>query len=154
MKVPPSTGRLRNSLWAWAVCGAMAWAAIAAGETGEYLGPSALVVSSDAKTLYVANADARQVAWVDLSSGKVTRRVDVPAEPTGVVLSPDGAKLVVTCAAPRSTVVVIDTASGRVTATIPAGHTAIGPAITAAQRQVTLDDARAQRHRGGDHLGR
>jgi len=58
------------------------------------------------------------------------RRVDVPADPTGVALSPDGSKLVVTCAAPKSTVVVIDASSGKVTATIPAGHTARAPVIT------------------------
>jgi YVTN family beta-propeller protein len=101
-----------------------------AGRAGDYLGPCDLVASRDGKVLYVINADARQVAWVGLSSGKVVRRVDVPAEPTGLALSPDGARLVVTCAAPRSTVVVIDTVSGEVVAAIPAGHTACGPIIT------------------------
>ena len=54
----------------------------------------------------------------------------LPCEPTGVVLTPDGKQLIVTCAAPRSTVAVIDTAAANVTATIPAGHTAMGPAIS------------------------
>ena len=82
------------------------------------------------QTLYVANADARQVACVDLPTGQVTRRLDVPAEPTGLVLSPDGTKLIVTCAAPKSTVVVIDLLSCRMIAAIPAGHTATGAAVT------------------------
>jgi hypothetical protein len=56
----------------------------AAGEPGEYLGPCALVVSEDEKTLYVACADAHQVAWVRLPGGNVTRRVAVPAEPSGL----------------------------------------------------------------------
>jgi DNA-binding beta-propeller fold protein YncE len=68
--------------------------------------------------------------WVELPGGNVVRRVDVPAEPTGLALSPDGTRLVVTCAAPKSTVVVVDTASGDVTAAIAAGHTAMGPAIS------------------------
>ena len=41
------------------------------------------------------------VAWVDLPGGSVTRRVAVPAEPTGLVLTPDGTQLIVTCAAPQ-----------------------------------------------------
>jgi len=102
-----------------------------AGQPGEYLGPCALAVSKDAKTLYVACAGVREVAWVDLSNGEVTRRVPVPAEPTGLVLTPDGTKLVATCAAPESTVAVLDARSGDTVATIPAGHTATGPAIGA-----------------------
>ena len=114
----------------WAVWAAIVPVAVAAGETGEYLGPCAVVASKDGKTLYVANADARQLAVVGLPGGKLIRRIDVPAEPTDLVLSPDGTRLIVTCAAPKSTVVVIDTSSGKVAATIPAGHTATGAAIT------------------------
>lgn len=95
-----------------------------------YLGPCALAASKDGKTLVVANADARQVAWVELPAGKVTRRVSVPSEPTGIALTPDGTKLVVTCAAPKSTVVVLDAVSAQRLATFPAGHTAIGPAMS------------------------
>ena len=101
----------------------------AAPAAGEYLGPCALVVSKDARTLYVACADAHQVAWVDLPSGQIARRVAVPAEPTGLVLSPDGAKLMVACAAPKSTLVVLDAVSGNLITTIPAGHTAMSPVI-------------------------
>jgi YVTN family beta-propeller protein len=89
-----------------------------------------LAASRDAKTLFVACADARQVAWVELSTGKIARRVDMPAEPTGLLSSPDGTKLVVICAAPKSTVAVIDPLSGRTIAAIPAGHTATGAAVT------------------------
>ena len=112
------------------VLGVLIAAPMAAGQTGGYLGPCALVASRDAKTLFVACADARQVAWVELSTGKISRQVDVPGEPTGLVLSPDGTKLFVTCAAPKSTVAVIDPLSGRMIAAIPAGHTATGATIT------------------------
>ncbi len=37
------------------------------------LGPVAVVASKDGKRLFVANTDARQVAVVDVASGKVTR---------------------------------------------------------------------------------
>jgi len=102
----------------------------AAGRAVAYQGPCDLVASNDGKTLFVINADAKQVAWVELPGGTVARRVDLPARPTGLVLSPDGSKLIVTCAAVKSTVVVLDTASGKTILTMPAGHTACGPAIT------------------------
>lgn len=97
---------------------------------GGYQGPCALVASHDGRTLYVASADARQVVWVDLSGCNITRRLAVPAEPTGLALSPDGMKLVVTCAAPKSTVAVFDAVSGKPLATIRTGHTAMSPAIS------------------------
>jgi YVTN family beta-propeller protein len=99
-------------------------------ETERYLGPCALAASADARTLYVACADARQVAWVALPGGEVLRRVAVPGEPSGVALSPDGTKLIVTCAAPNSVIVVLDAASGQILATIPAGHTAVGATLS------------------------
>jgi YVTN family beta-propeller protein len=121
---------IRRAFQAWAVLSVSVPALTANGQTGGYLGPCALVASRDATTLYVANAGARQVAWVELLTGQVTRCLDVPAEPTGLVLSPDGRKLIVTCAAPKSTVAVIDLISCRTLATIPAGHTATGAAIS------------------------
>ena len=101
-----------------------------ADETEAYQGPCALAAANDGKTLYAANEDARQVAWVELPSGRVTRRIDVPGRPTGLTLTPDGARLIVTCASPKSTVAVFDAVSGKPLATIPAGHTATGPAIS------------------------
>ena len=94
-----------------------------------YQGPCALAVSKDGRTLYVAAADACQVVWVGLPGGKVVRRIAMPTEPTGMALSPDGTRLIVTCAASKSTVVVLDAGSGRQIATIRTGHTATGPAI-------------------------
>ena len=94
-----------------------------------WLGPVAVAASKDGKRLFVANADAKQIALVDAAAGKVTGSTAMPAEPTGMVLSPDGKKLYVTCAAPKSTVEVLDAASGKKVASIPTGHTAVGPAI-------------------------
>ncbi|MHC5058077.1 MAG: YncE family protein [Planctomycetota bacterium] len=99
------------------------------GETGP-LGPVALAASPDGGTLYVANLDARQVAYVDIARREVMRTVDLPAPPTGLALGARGKRLYVTCAAPRSTVAVIDTASCEIVMTIAAGHTATGPAVS------------------------
>ena len=111
-----------------------AWIEIAAATEADspatYQGPCAVAVSRDGKVAYVANAHACEVAWVELDGGKVVRRVAMPGEPTGAVLVPDGSKLIVACAAPKSTIVVLDARSGQSLASIPAGHTATGPAVS------------------------
>ena len=106
-----------------------AYAEAAARRAG-YLGPCAVAASKDAGTLYVANADARQLAFVDTATRRVTRTVSLPARPTGVAMSPDGRRLYVTCAAAGSTVWVLDVSSGAVCGRISAGHTACGPAVS------------------------
>lgn len=117
----------------WTTCCLLTLGALVAATTAEaatYLGPTTVLASKDGKSLLVANADAKQVAVVDVAGRSVIRSTPVPAEPTGMVLSPDGTKLYVTCAAPTSTVCVIEVASGKVIGSIPAGHTATGAAIT------------------------
>jgi DNA-binding beta-propeller fold protein YncE len=112
------------------VCVCLLLAAMASrASSAEYLGPTVVVAAKDGKTLFVANLDAKQVAFVDPAAGKVTKTVAVPAPPSGMLLSPDGATLYVACAAPKSTIVAIDVASGDIKASIPAGHTATGMAI-------------------------
>lgn len=53
----------------------------------------------------------------------------MPQSPSGLALSPDGARLYVTCAAPQSSIRVLDAGSGNTLATIPAGHTAMAPVV-------------------------
>jgi YVTN family beta-propeller protein len=106
----------------------MAGAAVA--EAAGPLGPSEVVAAKDGQSLFVLNLDVGQIAVVELASGKVTRTLTPPAQPTGLALSPDGAKLYVTCATPAGSVAIMDAASGQVSATLPAGHTACAPAIT------------------------
>ena len=96
-------------------------------ETGKYLGPSVVVASKDGANLLVLNVDARQIAVVETAGGKVARTIALPAQPTGMTLSPDGGTLYVTCVTPLGTVHAIDVASGRTGATIPAGHYAGAP---------------------------
>jgi len=106
-------------------------AVVAAGAFGQnYLGPIDVVASADGKSLFVVNADAKQIAVVDPAGGKVSKSIAMPAQPTGLVLSPDGATLYVTCAAPQGSVCVVDVKAGKVASTIPAGHWAIGPAVS------------------------
>ncbi len=94
-----------------------------------FLGPNAVAVAPNAKRLYVACADAKQLLWIDLPSGKVRRRIDLPTEPTGLVLAADGRRLFVTCAAPQSAVLQLDVETGKVERTLLAGHTAMSPVL-------------------------
>src|SRR5271157_1877399 len=52
-----------------------------------YLGPEAITPSHDGKTLFIALADARQLALFDVAGNKVTRTIALPAEPTALALS-------------------------------------------------------------------
>ncbi|HUT09112.1 MAG TPA: beta-propeller fold lactonase family protein [Thermoguttaceae bacterium] len=123
----------RMSMMCKAVCilaAAAMSAAPAVVDAASHLGPTAVAASQDGKSLFVANTDGKQVAVVDVASGKVSGSIAMPAEPTGLVLSPDGATLYVTCAAPKSTVCMVDVKSRKITGSIPAGHTATGAAIS------------------------
>ncbi len=94
--------------------------------------PSPQTVAADPRgaTLYVAEAGTREVAFLDAAAGTIARRVRLPAPPTGLALAADGFHLYATCAAPESSVVIIDTVLAKVLARIPAGHTANGPALS------------------------
>ncbi len=96
----------------------------------KYLSPIALVADQAGKTLYVAEATAKQVAVVDIAGGKVTKSLALPAPATGLALSPDGKRLYVTCGVADGSVVVIDLPGGKVSATIPAGHSPTGPVVS------------------------
>jgi YVTN family beta-propeller protein len=108
----------------------------AAGRDGSGLSPSALVASPDGGTLYIACATGDRVLVFDLATRKVARSVATPTSPTGLTLAADGKTLFVTCAALESQVCVVDIAAGRVTARLPAGHTAMSPVLSPDGRTV------------------
>ena len=99
-------------------------------DEARYLGPSALAVTEDGKTVFAACADAGEVIWVDVPTGDVVRRVAVPGRPSDVVVTPNGSQLIVACAAPHSTVLVLDAETGETQQEIAAGHTAQAIAIS------------------------
>ena len=122
------TSSFLKAVCALAMCGAIADQAAAA--PGKYLGPSDVVASKDGKSLFVLNADAAQIAVLEIAGGKVTRSINCPAGPTGLALSPDGARLYVTCGGPEGKVAVVDVGSGKASATMAVGHTPTGPSVT------------------------
>src|SRR5512137_1271103 len=58
-----------------------------------WLSPTALAATSDGKTLFIACATTFDVRVFDTATGKVTRTIEMPESPLGLVLSADGAKL-------------------------------------------------------------
>lgn len=90
------------------------------------LAPSAIVVSADGKSFYVALSAAKAVAVLG-EYGETRARIALPGPPSGLALSPDGAQLAVTCAAPVSVVCLVDTATAKIITRLPAGHTANSP---------------------------
>jgi YVTN family beta-propeller protein len=96
-----------------------------------YFSPAALAVAPDGKFVFVACSTARQIAFFDTEIDQVTATLPVPETPSGLALSKNGKLLYAVCAAPRSVVCVIDVAARRITAQIPAGHTAMAPVLSA-----------------------
>jgi YVTN family beta-propeller protein len=92
--------------------------------------PSAIAASPDGRTLYLACATGARVDVVDTASAAVARTIRMPGPATGIVLSADGKRLYVTCAAAASRVAVVDAASGRSVASIATGHTSHSPALS------------------------
>ena len=57
---------------------------------------SDLVLDEPRGVLYAANFTARRIEVISLTDQKVVRKIDVPAEPAAMAMSPDGSALVVT----------------------------------------------------------
>ena len=96
----------------------------------DYLSPTAVVADPQRETLYIAQNTAKQIAVFDTKTTKVKTTIDVPAEPTGLAITCDGALLYVTCGRQKGSVCVIDTQTAKLLRTIPAGHTPIAPVLS------------------------
>ncbi len=99
-----------------------------------YISPTSLAPSLNGRKLYVAGATGRMVMEVDISSGlgTVSRTLMLPKEPTGLVVSPDGNSIYVTCASelrPDGEVFVVSTAGFTLERSFSAGHSARSPII-------------------------
>ena len=95
-----------------------------------YLSPAALVADNHGGTIYIAEATAKQIAVFDTKTAKVKTTIDVPAEPTGLILNGDGKTLYVTCGGSQGCVGIIDTRNAKLLRTLPAGHTPIAPVLS------------------------
>jgi YVTN family beta-propeller protein len=103
---------------------------LTAAGVSEPLSPTALVASPDGQALYVAGATAGRVLECDPGTGTIRRTIPVPGSPSGLVLSRDATRLFVTCAAPESTLAIVDTRKGKVIRRLPMGHTTLAPVLS------------------------
>ncbi len=94
------------------------------------LSPVALAASPNGHLLYVACATARQVLVFDARQHRISKRLTVPGEPSGLALASDGRRLFVTCAGPAGQVCILDPASGKVLRTLTTGHTSLSPVLS------------------------
>ena len=93
--------------------------------------PAALAATPDGTRLFIACATANEVAVFDFGQ-RYGHQANLRATHTFRTgrLARDGARLYVTCAAPKSSVRVLDTGSGKVLAILTAGHTATAPVLS------------------------
>jgi YVTN family beta-propeller protein len=95
-----------------------------------WLSPTALAATPDGHTILVASATANCLLIFDTTTGKVAASVPLPAPATGVALTGNGSQAFVTCAAPESTVCLVDLGKRQVVRKFSAGHTAQAPALS------------------------
>ena len=100
-----------------------------AGQQENYLSPAALVSWENENLLYIAQGSAKQVAVFNTNIAKVIDTIDVPAEPTGLALSANGAQLYVTCAGPEGPLCVVETKTNRIVKQVPVGYGARSPVL-------------------------
>ncbi len=99
----------------------------------DYFAPNGIAVSKDHKTLYITAEAARQILFVDLATSSITRHIDLPASPTGLVVSPDGSEIYVTCMSellPVGVVAVVPAGGTKIARTFEAGHSPRSPVIS------------------------
>ncbi|TAN36790.1 MAG: cell surface protein [Verrucomicrobia bacterium] len=91
--------------------------------------PCAVISDAQQQRLLVLAEEPAGILAVNLINRQVQPWLKLKHPPTGAVQSSDGKTLFVTCAAPESEVCVVDVARARITAKLPAGHTAMAPVL-------------------------
>jgi len=109
---------------------ALAGGALRGEENPAYYSPVALGASCDARTVYVVEAGARQIALLEAASGRITASLPVPEEPTGIAVAAAGDRLYVTGGGAEGRVFVFELPSGKIVASIPTGHTPMAPQLS------------------------
>ncbi len=96
----------------------------------EPLSPTAITAAPDGKSLWIACATGRRLLEFDLATLRTKRHLELPERPTGLAVTADGSRIYVTCAAPVSQVVVVESKPLRIAETLAVGHTAMAPVLS------------------------
>ena len=94
-----------------------------------YLSPSDIAVSQDGSVLYIACATANRIQLFDVETEKITSHFEVEGV-REFALSPDESRLFALCGEFKGRLVEIDTKSGKVVRSFPAGHTPMSPVVS------------------------
>jgi len=97
---------------------------------GGYLSPLTVVPDEEGKNLYIAQFTGKSIAVFDIASEKVAKTIQLPDEPSGLAISPDGVQLYATGASPMGRVYVIDVRKAKVVDRIRVGHTPRAPVVS------------------------
>ncbi len=103
-----------------------------------YRSPCALALSPDGATLYIAEHTGQRVSVWDVEQRCVKKTFGLHQRPNGLVLTGDGATLLVTVGDARGQLLLLDARSGLVRATVATGHTPMAPVITRNDKRVVL----------------
>lgn len=95
-----------------------------------YMSPGVMVMAPDASVVYIAAQTADRILVLDMQSKAVTREIPLGAAPTGLALSRDGGRLVVTLAGAPGSVAVFNPQDAVELRRVEAGHTPMGPVLT------------------------
>ncbi len=90
--------------------------------------PFAAAISADASSVFIANAGSNDVSVIDLATGRGLGHIDVGANPRGIVMSLDGARVFVNNVL-DGTLSVIDTDSLEVQQTIELTEIPLAPTV-------------------------
>lgn len=100
----------------------------ATAKPGDYHSPTALALSADGRTLYVADQTANAIAFVDTVKGAVAATLGV-TDPRAIVLSADG-KVAYVASGSEDRVHRVDLASRRVVSSAATGRCPVGLALS------------------------
>jgi len=98
--------------------------------------PTALALSADGKSIYVAELTGSSVAVVDADSLKLKQRFPLQGDVTGVAVY--GEKLIVTASTNRGELLELDAATGKVTRRTKVGQGARAPIIDAEKKRAYI----------------
>ncbi len=103
-----------------------------------YLSPAAVASDGASGALFIAAHTANRVIEFNPTTRQVTRTIALSDPPTGLVLTPDGARLYATAGFNYGTLFAIERASGTVSSAVQAGHSPTAPVLDSDRHRLYL----------------
>ncbi|TWT80298.1 Di-heme cytochrome c peroxidase [Planctomycetes bacterium CA13] len=94
----------------------------------DYLSPSDMLLSKDRSSLYVLASTGKQLINVDLKEQTVTGSLELPGQPTDMVMSSDGETLYIAGGGPEGRIWKI--VAGKQCGELKTGHTPMSPVLS------------------------